>query len=203
GDTLEIEFANYDCDSVSPIIVDSICQIEINEEYFDVQHLSYFQYWPIGDPSKIKVNETIIEKIGRVEEFLFKPICQLDTEPWEWLSLRCYKEGELIFRSDEWDSFCPDCSCDTLIDGSTGVVKYKHTSQFLIYPNPCQDWIIIEHPISIIKKVLLYNSTGQLIEHREPKNNFLQLNIGMQEEGIYYLIIESENLIELRMLFKL
>ncbi|MFC2081439.1 T9SS type A sorting domain-containing protein [Bacteroidota bacterium] len=202
GDTLNVDIANWHCDSVSPIVVDSIGQIEVTGTTLMVQYVSHKQYWP-SDPQPYNYSDIIYERVGRIQNFLYYPVCAYDSEPWGNFRLRCYEDNDLSFRSDWWAIGNQNAPCDSLIDGSTGINLYKQDKQITLYPNPCQNIVNVEYATSLIKEVYIYNSTGQLVVACEPNDNFLQLDIKTLSSGMYYVMVYTENLIESRMLIKL
>ena len=202
GDTLAMEVINLDCDSITPIIIDSIGMIDIMGKSLNVQYISYTEYWPFGYPNSYKIHDMIFERVGRTEEFNYTPVCGFDSAPWENLQLRCYNDTDISFKSDWWFQYFHDAPCDTLIDGSTSIITDNLSGQIMIYPNPCRNELNIIHPTSAIKNVLLYNSVGLLINSYEPNNVFIKLNIETFVSGIYYVHIITEKQLETRIIVK-
>ncbi len=201
GDTLDVEvIKRLGCDIVSPIIVDSVNYIQNYGETLLVQYLSCSVNTP---PQNYYINYKVIEKIGRVENFIFIPECGIDIEPWVSLTLRCYKDNDMSYTSDWWSVFCPNSPCDTIIDGSTNIINDWYSQQIKIFPNPCQDFLNIGYSSSTMNKVVLYNSMGLLIDRYEPDSNFINFNTESMGNGIYYVVIETEDRIFRKRIIKL
>lgn len=200
GDTLDLEVVNNNCDSISPIIVDSINILEIDGIQLDVQYLSYTVV--LNNQIEVIIDK-VIERIGRIEEFSYIPSCGIDIVPWGNNLLRCYVENEFSFRSDWWSLDYPDAPCDTTIDGSTDIELIQQDRQINLYPNPCTNFLNINHSSSMIMSVKMFNSSGQLLKCLEPHDNYLRMDIRTFESGIYNIVIETENHSVSRNLIKL
>ncbi len=165
----------------------------------DIQYVSYNVYWPYEQET---ITSQIIERIGRIEEFIYHPVCGIDAQPWETLLLRCYIDYDLSYKSDWWATWYPDVPCDSLIDGSTGINLNNQADQITIYPNPSQDLINIECTNSPVRNVEIYNTLGELIHGYDVYANFLQLDVKDLHAGFYYVIIYTENNVKSTMLIK-
>ncbi len=203
GDTLDLEVVNFDCDSVSPITVDSTVIKKINGNSIEVQYVSYTEFWPYGNPNRYKISDMIFKKIGRIEEFIYEPICRMDSAPIENLLLRCYEDSEISFKSEWWLKFFSNTPCDTLIDGSVGIQQNEMAEEIKIYPNPFRELLNLSVPTSKINSVVLLNSFGRKIGEFRPENIFFQLDTRSLQEGVYFIQITTGNFSETMKIVKL
>lgn len=202
GDTLKRPIhINPTCDSVTAFVVDSVSQININDSFLKVQYLSS-KYFVESESGPEIHKEVIIERIGRLEEFIFKPECSRDAVPWETLLLRCYRDNEIHYKADWWQNYMPDAPCDTLIDGSTGIESDFQEHQLLIYPNPASNILTIESPYSDIQEIYLYNSVGKLITIYKQGCNSLEINTVQLADGFYFLKIFTSDFTRSRVFLK-
>jgi hypothetical protein len=193
GDTLKRPIhINPTCDSVTAFVVDSVSQININDSFLKIQYLSS-SYFIESESEPVLHKEVIIERIGRLEEFIFKPECSRDAVPWETLLLRCYRDNEIHYTADWWRNYMPGASCDSLIDGSTGIEADFQEEQLLIYPNPASNSLTIESPYSDIQEIYLYNSAGKLITIYKPGCNSFEINTSRLEDGFYFLNVSTSD----------
>ena len=200
GDTLDLEVVNLDCDSISPIIIDSIGQIKRNGISLDVQYVSYIEYWP--DENPFKINDQIIERIGRIREFIYSPICAINSVSWANLRLRCYEDNDFFYQSNWWTDQYPNAPCDSLIDGSTEIDLIHTDNQITLYPNPCRDKLNLQYTVSLIKGVNIYDSFGQIVSAYQVNDNELRLDVGCLELGVYFIEIITDELTDTRVLIK-
>lgn len=202
GDTLKIPIhINPTCDSVTAFVVDSVSQININDSLLKVQYLSS-KYFLESESEPEVHKEVIIERIGRIEEFIFKPECSRDAVPWETLLLRCYRDNEIHYKADWWQNYMPDAPCDTLIDGRTGIESDFQEHQLLIYPNPASNRLSVESLYSDIQEIYLYNSEGKLITIFKPGCNSFEINTSQLENGFYFLNIHTRDFSRSRIFYK-
>ncbi|HDQ15695.1 MAG TPA: T9SS type A sorting domain-containing protein [Bacteroidetes bacterium] len=188
GDTLKVEIKQYPlCDSVSPITIDSITTIIVSGITLKVQHIS-FAYSLEGQSGRIK--DSIVERIGRLRGFIFKPDC--GTEYWSTDLLRCYSDSQLEFITEWWKDAYPGAPCDTAIYGPNFIETDGIDNQIIIYPNPCKNYIEINNS-SLINRVTIYNVLGQQMMLIEPNDIFIRLDLSSLTYNIYFLIIETEN----------
>jgi len=69
--------------------------------------------------------------------------------------------------------------------------SYEPKSDFLIYPNPANDFITIKGDVSG-KKIMLYNSLGVFISQFSPLENIFKINLKNYSKGIYFLNIKDD-----------
>ncbi len=102
GDTLDVTIENYHCDSVTPIIVDSIGIINIDGQNLRIQYskATYYYMNEYGGGAAEK-KFTLIEKIGNTQTFIFNPYCAID-ESFTYGGLRCYTDSQIIYKSTWW-----------------------------------------------------------------------------------------------------
>lgn len=117
GDTLERNVSTIGCDSVSPIIVDSITETSINGVLIKIQHLSYVGYNTHFNGEDFTFRKTIMGKIGIEDNFMYEPFtCSID-DNFAFTGLRCYIDNNLEYHSDWWKNIYNNIACDTLIWG--------------------------------------------------------------------------------------
>jgi hypothetical protein len=194
GDTLNINLSNANCDSVSPLIVDSIKHIFPNGIDLKVQYLScrYFYSGPWQGQADT-ITYKIIERIGTeilrtstYNRFFFNPICTVGEE---FIStfLRCYSDNNILYN----DNWYANYNCDTLINGTVGVPSIsKEEESISIFPNPANESVII-YSNSKMDKIEIYNFSGMKFNTLYPKNNHANIDIHYYQTGFYFFIIKT------------
>lgn len=190
GDTLEVDVVQRECDSISPIVVDSITSLEIDNIILEVQHLSYSY---LINSQYETTTKSIIEYIGQIEDFLFQPACGIDVNGWGNNLLRCYSDNDISYKSDWWTLQYPNAPCDTTINGANWVESIHENNKFSIFPNPCNDILNINHPTSAILSISIFNASGQLLSTAVPRTNSTQINLDQYNSGLYHIFITTEN----------
>jgi len=138
GDTLFHSLYNYQsCDSLTPLIIDSVQTIMIDgialKKQFASQTLFFKkEYKYIKEP----VLYEFVERIGDLESFVFKPRCDA-ADDWgaNW-SLRCYNDGDLHFRNTWWKNY----RCDAIV---TKNETFKTSSGIKIFPVKVDDMLCL------------------------------------------------------------
>ncbi|MEJ5265358.1 MAG: T9SS type A sorting domain-containing protein [Bacteroidales bacterium] len=186
GDTLRTSVEIYACDSVSPIIVDSITYVTVGEITLKKQYLSYTIYNSYYIGGDYTFTYEIIEKVGSEEDFLMLP-STLIGDNFAYTGLRCYIDNELTYHSHFWSTNFGNVSCDTLIN--TTDVKATSSSEIKIFPNPVESHftIVSQQPL---KYVEIYNSIGQKIISYPSHGQFYNtLNLTTRKSGVYFIKI--------------
>ena len=205
GDTLDIDISSSSCDSVTPLIVDSIGIININGSNLNVQYVSgaYFYISPWEAQSQTKTYQ-IIEKIGidqmcfMCPNFLFNPVCTIE-EGFIWIGLRCYNDSAISYTGHDWGSHFPGVPCDTLIDGSTGIsINSINKYNVEVFPNPATQ----DMQISLSENLLLNNLTIEIFDI-QGRNVKQYQNLGSYQltlyrtdfktAGIYFVKVKNNN----------
>lgn len=138
GDTLKTEILYADfCDSVSPVIIDSVSSVNINGINLKVQYISYTPYnWEYFVDAR---TERIVERVGSERYFIYSPNCEFG-DHFAYTGLRCYNDNDISYRNEWWDYFYHDVECDSVINAN---IQEASTIKFTVYPNPADDFVII------------------------------------------------------------
>ncbi len=190
GDTLDVEVLQRNCDSVSPIVVDSITELEIDNTILRVQHLSYSY---MINSQLDTTTKSVIEFIGQIEDFLFEPACGIDVNGFGNNLLRCYSDNNISFKSNWWSLSYPNAPCDTAINGATRIDPIYENYNLSIYPNPFVDNLTISHRSSIIQSISIFNVSGKLLLMYLPHVHSTQINLVKLQKGFYHIIIKTED----------
>lgn len=174
-------------------VVDSLSSIKISDK--DLR-LIYNSHTAISDwvfnVSWNNENRPIIEMIGSTK-FLFG-IYRNSILEGDIYCLRCYQDKNLSYVSPEWTN---DCDYLPPINNS-GVANFT-ISNDLIYPNPFNDYILIDIESDNQINYRLYNMSGQIVgSGKDKKIDTSQLPIGS-----YYLqLIKNDSDFEIIKLIK-
>ena len=138
GDTLKTEvlYINY-CDSVSPVIIDSVSLVNINGIDLKVQYITYTPYnWEYFVEAR---SERIVERIGSEMNFIYTPKCDFG-DYFHYYGLRCYNDDDVSYRNEWWDYWHHNVECDSVINAD---VQEVTDNKFTVYPNPADDFVTI------------------------------------------------------------
>ena len=138
GDTLKTEvlYMNY-CDSVSPVIIDSVSSLNINGIDLKVQYITYTPYnWEYLVEAR---SERIVERIGSERNFIYTPKCEYG-DLFAYMGLRCYNDNDISYRNEWWDYWHHNVECDSVINAHVHEVS---DIKFAVYPNPADDFVTI------------------------------------------------------------
>lgn len=189
GDTLERSASTIGCDSVSPIIVDSITETSINGFSIKIQHLSYTGYNTQFNGEDYTFSKTIMENIGSKDNFMNEPFtCSID-DNFAFTGLRCYLDNNLEYHSDWWKNIYNNIACDTLI--YTGTQNLKISDDISISPNPTAG------PFTLTSKVPfetleIYNILGYKIKTYEIRSNKIgYFDINDCQHGTYIVVLTT------------
>ena len=188
GDTLITDIDTTYC---SPLIVDSVFNRVLDGQNLKVQHLSYdILNLPNGEQS-IELIE-IIEKIGIETEFVFYPRCP-HYDDFAYSGLRCYNDDSISYKNARWAGQNPQIACDTLIYGRDTDIQKVEEGEFLIFPNPSDDFVTISNPSRSTDGyyVELYNSLGEKLNRMEYENT-ARIDLRPYQAGMYLLKIYRE-----------
>ncbi|MDX9694180.1 MAG: T9SS type A sorting domain-containing protein [Bacteroidales bacterium] len=76
--------------------------------------------------------------------------------------------------------------------GTTGV-RLPIQQDFMIYPNPCQNYLTIKSKPQFFNKIYkMYDSIGRLVLTGSIKNEYEQINIESLTNGLYFFKIEGD-----------
>lgn len=187
-DTLSVKVVQYPiCDSVSPITVDSVKTIELPENIFDVQYLSYNYY---VEGKKETKTDSIIEQIGNIQSFIYQPTC--GSESWNNNILRCFINNDIFFKTNWWLNQYPNAPCDTLIDESADINNIVFDDPLRLYPNPAIDYIEVYSANIPITEVSIYDINGNLIQNKKLASKKVKLYLNkLPGNGIYIIRVSN------------
>ena len=188
GDTLITDIDTTYC---SPLIVDSVFNRVLDGQNLKVQHLSYDILGLPIDERRVGGME-IIEKIGIETEFVFYPMCP-HSDDFAYSGLRCYNDDSISYKNAWWAGQNPQIACDTLINGRDTDIQKVEEGEFLIFPNPSDDFVTISNPSRSTDGyyVELYNSLGEKLNRMEYENT-AQIDLRPYQAGMYLLKIYRE-----------
>jgi hypothetical protein len=191
GDTLGIDITSPSCDSVSPLIVDSIKILNIDGIDLKVQFIKgiYF-YDPTWGGQSDTLTYKIVERVGYARVFFFNPVCQIGDE-FGWNGLRCYNDSNISYQGNQWDYFYP-YPCDTLINGATGIMKIpENENKVVCFPNPATDFVSVKFNdnTALTYSLNLYNAIGKLIKSMvlDKNEKTIKFDIRNLSEGLYFI----------------
>jgi hypothetical protein len=189
GDTLERNISTIGCDSVSPIIVDSISETSINGVPIKIQHLSYVGYNTHFSSEGYTFRMSIMERIGSEDNFMNEPLTCLIGDNFAFTGLRCYIDKNLEYHSDWWKNIYNNIACDTLI--YTDTQNLKISKDILISPNPTSGPFIVTSKVPI-KTIEIYNILGYKIRTFEIRSNKIgDFDINNYQNGPYIIVITT------------
>jgi hypothetical protein len=135
------------------------------------------------------LRDTIIERIGATKYYFL---------PWDYIngtmdvnqggSLRCYHDSLLGVYSSKNSGNC-------IFDISLDVYSSEIENAVDIFPNPADDEISIDlKNKQINSSILIYSSSGQIVELRNIKSDYknLKINTSAWTDGIYLLVIQNK-----------
>jgi hypothetical protein len=194
GDTLSVHVEQNECDSVSPIIIDSVSHTNVNGQELQVQHVSYTLYAESMYGYNLEVNNKIIEKIGYEEAFIYSPECIINDE-FVYSGLRCYKDDSINYTNEWWGNHFPNVACDSIISDTTTEINSIEKKDFFVYPNPFHDFITIstgQNDVSEQFAVEIYNTLGKKLD--VVSCNYANvIDLSDFQSGIYFLKIYQKN----------
>lgn len=201
GDTLAIDISSSYCDSVSPLIVDSIKNININGINLRVQYVKGIYYYSgVWQGLVDTITFPIIEKVGNdvynnsTNNFFFNPVCFVG-EGFILNNLRCYIDSNILYKGGSYynQNLGYSYPCDTLINGSMGITELsKNENTIEIFPNPSSEFVTVK-AVSAINKIEVYDSYGKLLSTFQPGCNDFTINIKSYLQGVYFFIVKSNN----------
>ncbi|MBR5982424.1 MAG: T9SS type A sorting domain-containing protein [Bacteroidales bacterium] len=184
GDTLKTEvlYINF-CDSVSPVIIDSVSSLNVNGINLKVQYITYTPYSEeMGsyDPR----TERIVERVGSEMDFIYAPNCGFD-EHFAYTGLRCYNDVDISYRNEWWDRFHHDVECDSVINAN---IQEVSDIKFTVYPNPVDDFVIISDDGQYGGAFCaeLYNSLGEKL-YATTAECSVSFNMDNYQAGLYVI----------------
>jgi hypothetical protein len=141
------------------------------------------------DNQEYNLRDTIIEKIGATKYYFL---------PWDYIngmgdgnqggSLKCYHDSLLGIYSNKNSSNCA-------FDISLGVSTNDIENEVDIFPNPADDEISIDLKNNQINSsILIYSSSGQIVDSRNIKSNnkYLKIKTSVWKDGLYLIVIQNK-----------
>jgi hypothetical protein len=187
GDTLFHSKYNFEaCDSFSPYIVDSSYIQYHNGIPLIHQLVSSINYYkPEWGYPPTKVSYELIEKIGYVQNFIFKPSCKIEDSFGVNQSLRCYTDSDFHYQSDWWEH----SSCDAIITGND---KLKFNEHVFVYPTISNKLLMFNSSKEKNFEARIYDQNGTLKIHLKGKVPF-NADISMLKPGIHLVVFNIGN----------
>ena len=76
----------------------------------------------------------------------------------------------------------------------TGISEYNVDPAFTVYPNPANDFVIIDATLlNKLNQVVLINAVGQIVLQKNVSAIDNKLNVANFEKGVYFMILSSES----------
>ena len=183
GDTLktEIQYINL-CDSVSPVIIDSVSSVNINGINLKVQYITYTPYseeMGVNEPR----TERIVERVGSESNFIYAPNCVFGCS-FEYTGLRCYNDDDISYRNEWWDRFYHDVECDSVINAN---IQEVPNNIFAIYPNPSSGKFNISTEGNE-GRADIYDSLGRKVTSIENIIDGAEIDLSGHGKGIFMVV---------------
>lgn len=190
GDTLDINVDLGVCDSVSPVILDSLTLINLDGIELKKQYCSYTEYKTSAGFENELITFEVTELIGNEQNFIYQPQCGAG-EHFVYTGLRCFENDNVQYVNDWWATHYPNIACDSLINVSLNTVNMLN-SDVSIYPNPTRETIYVSSKNfeTNIYKLEVYDLYGKKL--LEGSRNTSNINISKLRAGIYLLKIYTD-----------
>ena len=122
--------------------------------------------------------------------YLSGEIATLSAVPNDNYFFQNWTEGNTVVSESATYTFIVDCSRHLIAHFFFVDVIDEHNDAVAIFPNPASDILYIKG--NDIKRIIIYNSLGQLMEDREVENqDMVMLNVSNYNTGTYVIRIES------------
>ena len=186
GDTLKTEILYADfCDSVSPVIIDSVSSVNINGINLKVQYITYTPYnWEYFVDAR---TERIVERVGSEIEFIYEPYCGFG-EHFEYTGLRCYNDNDISYRNEWWDYFFHDVECDSVINAN---IQEVPNDIFAIYPNPSSGKFNISTEGNE-GRADIYDSLGRKVTSIESLGDGDEIDLSGYGKGVFLVVVDID-----------
>ena len=185
GDTIKLDPDIFNCDSVSPMIVDSIQWMKVNGVQLKIQFVSY-KYLRKRYNNE-KVIEAFTEKLGYYKDLIYHPACS-PGDSFVFPYLRCYQDQSISYISELWQARYPNASCDALI---TAIDEKFSNHRVKIYPNPTTGIIQIETNDNI-SSLAIYDSRGSKTKYYL-NDHLSSADLSSLPGGLYFIKIIFKN----------
>jgi hypothetical protein len=191
SDTLFVEVLNLNCDSVSPIIVDSIETLCFDTINLKSLYLSYTLYLKEEFGESFKQVDNIIERIGNEIQFNYQPACDI-SDQFVNTTLRCYVDSDIgTYKGYYWQYFHSGKDCDSLVDGSIGINQFLDSEkEITIFPNPTNNTLNILIHSEMTSEVFIYDLLGNL-RIMIPAEEEAIIDLSFLEIGLYFVKIQQ------------
>lgn len=187
GDTLINALYDYQqCDSLSPLIIDSVKTMVHNGVELKKQFASQIVYYnPLEvDYLNERIQYTFIEKIGNTELLIFQPRCDVADNWGAIQSLRCYIDDEIHFRNNWWG---PD-ECDAIV---TLVESIETLLGISVYPTCTENYLYLTANDQVAYDARIIDMNGFVLQKH---SSFLpqKLDISTLKKGVYIIQILTQ-----------
>jgi len=87
-----------------------------------------------------------------------------------------------------------------VVDNVVEIGEGPLDKEIAIYPNPSQEWVIVEAPGQLIESIELIDLNGKLVQNAVPTSERVRLNLEERSAGMYFLRIHTQSGIQVRKL---
>ena len=187
GDTLINALYNYQqCDSLSPLIIDSVKTmvhngVELKKQF--ASQIVYYNQFEVGYLNE-KIQYTFIEKIGNIEQLIFQPRCDVADNWGAVQSLRCYIDDEIHFRNNWWGYD----ECDAIVTTSKNI---ETSFKIRVYPTCTENYLYLTANDQIPFNAKIIDMNGYILQKF---SSFLpeKLDISTLKKGAYIIQILTQ-----------
>jgi len=157
-------FFTYDIDTFSIIAGQSFANVQFNDESTNA---SWWQ-WDISDGSTYLIQN-----------------------PYHEFDLSLTNSFEVCLLSVNLDGSCSDTYCDSIFfEVSTTNISNYNSNEIKIYPNPFNEYVIIETNYGIDYQIIIYDAFGREIESTNCYQSKIHIT-SLNENGVYILTINE------------
>ena len=188
GDTLRLEVNNYGCDSISPIIIDSVTEITVNAgQTLKKQHISYTTYY---DGIQDLAHETILENVGDERFFTYSPRCGI-WDNFAYTGLRCYRNETIEFKNAWWKNRFPQIDCEEWVYDTETSLEDKSSLAWEVFVNSIGD-VVVQSNNTDAFFFELYDASGRTVTNGTG-NSKTTISTNKQPSGMYFLKVFSQS----------
>lgn len=187
GDTLDYNiFKTFSCDSVTPVILDSIGSLAIGQKNLIVQYFSYYErFFP--EDALTRVSISVTENIGTKGKFFAWNLCSSEGSPVS-SSIRCYHDQDIDYVAQWWLDRYLGIECDALINESS-VNETLINSSCNVYPSLMSDILYIKTENEDFNTTL-FDSLGRIVIQQK---NSTSIDVSPLPKGLYFIQLNTNN----------
>lgn len=178
----------------------------------------------VANKTEVSIGDTIEFSITEDGDFyllsdsIVPDLHSLISDPIMHLNAEANKPFEIILQDTIHSFFCayavdlydnisdPFCfiynadSTETLIGESIPLISAHKV--YSVYPNPVSDFLNLKAPGACQFSLRITDLNGQIIVREEINGNFRQLNLSSLKSGVYFLIIQSKDFVQIDKIMK-